>query len=239
MKRLIDRRMEGLILISSLGTDAELEGIARTVPLVILGRHGASGAYDSVAGDDLKGSAIIVDHLVGLGHRRIAYVNHVTEGTNESRLPEEVRVQGYVDAMVRRGLEQEIEIIGSTWSQEGGVSAGETILSRRVRPTAFHAGADVAALGVLTAFWNAGIQVPEQTSVVGYDNTFTTSLAPISLTTVDQSGSVLGSTAGRLLVERIEGRTDAVEIQVEPLLIARNTTARLSPQTLTSAGGAS
>lgn len=78
-----------------------------------------------------------------------------------------------------------------------------------------------------TAFWNAGLQVPDQISVVGYDNTFTASLVPVSLTTVDQAGTELGVTAGRLLVERIEGRTVAVETLLEPLLIARKTTAVL------------
>lgn len=84
--------------------------------------------------------------------------------------------------------------------------AGKHFLSRETWPTALHAGADVAANGALTTFWSAGIAVPEQISIVGYDNTFTSSLDPISLTTVDRSGFTLGTTAGRLLVERIEGR---------------------------------
>lgn len=222
---LIDRRMDGLVLISPLGADTELEAIARTIPLVVLGRHGDSRQFDTVASDDLAGSALIIDHLADLGHRRIAYIDHVTDRANDARLPEEVRLQGYVDAMTRRGLEADIDVVDSDWSQEGGEAAGRRILSRTTRPTAIHAGADVAALGALTAFWGAGVAVPEQISVVGYDNTFTSSLDPISLTTVDQSGFSLGTTAGRLLVERIEGRKDPVSILVEPSLIVRKTTA--------------
>lgn len=225
---LIDRGMDGLVLISPLGTDAELETLAKTVPLVVLGRHGSSTEYDSVASDDFSGAGQVVDHLVALGHRRIAYINHTTEGTNDARLPEEVRVRGYVDAMIRHGLGDAIDIIQSQWSQEGGEESGRLILSRQERPTAVFAGCDVAAFGVLTTLWSAGIRVPAELSVVGFDNIFTTSLVPISVTTVDQSGLDMGADAGRLLLERIGGRTEAVNNVVRPQLVARHTTAPAS-----------
>ncbi|WP_350001523.1 LacI family DNA-binding transcriptional regulator [Pseudarthrobacter sp. WHRI 8279] len=222
---LIDRGMDGIVLISPLGTDAELETLARSIPLVVLGRHASSSDYDSVAADDFNGANLVVDHLVSLGHRRITYVNHTTEGTNDARLPEEVRVRGYVDAMIRHGLGDAIDIIQSQWSQEGGEQAGTAILSRADRPTAVFAGCDVAAFGVLTTMWNARISVPNELSIVGFDNIFTTSLAPISITTVDQSGLDMGAAAGKLLLERVGGRTEPVNSMVQPTLVARNTTA--------------
>jgi LacI family transcriptional regulator len=222
---LIDRAMDGIVLISPLGTDAELEELAKKIPVVVLGRHGASPEFDSVAADDFAGANLVVDHLVSLGHRQIAYVNHTTTGTNDARLPEEVRVRGYVDAMIRHGLGDAIDIIQSQWSQEGGEESGRLILSRKERPTAVFAGCDVAAFGVLTALWNAGIRVPDEISVAGFDNIFTTSLAPISMTTVDQSGLNMGSTAGRLLLERVGGRAEAVNSSVLPVLVPRGTSA--------------
>nr|WP_302846598.1 substrate-binding domain-containing protein [Arthrobacter sp. ok909] len=77
----------------------------------------------------------------------------------------------------------------------------------------------------LTALWNAGIRVPDELSVAGFDNIFTTSLAPISITTVDQSGLDMGAAAGRLLLERIGGRSEAVNTVVRPTLVARKTPA--------------
>ena len=222
---LIDRGMDGIVLISPLGTDEELEGLARTLPVVVLGRHGSSPAFDSVAVDDFAAAGIVVDHLVGLGHRNIAYINHETNGGNDARLPEEVRVRGYVDAMIRHGLGEGIDIVQSQWSQEGGEQSGRSILSRPERPTAIFAGADVAALGILTALWTAGINVPAEMSVAGFDNIFTTSLAPISMTTVDQSGLDMGAAAGRMLLERVGGRTEPVHTLMQPTLIARKTTA--------------
>ncbi|MDR6415283.1 LacI family DNA-binding transcriptional regulator [Pseudarthrobacter sulfonivorans] len=222
---LVDRGMDGIILISPLGTDEELETVAKNVPMVVLGRHGSSPDLDSVAADDFTGAGLVVDHLVGLGHRRIAYVNHTTDGKNDARLPEEVRVRGYVDAMIRHGLGDGIDIVQSQWSQEGGEEAGKLILSRPDRPTAVFAGCDVAAFGVLTALWGAGIRVPDELSVAGFDNIFTSSLAPISMTTVDQSGLDMGVAAGRLLLERVGGRTDAVNTVLRPTLVPRETTA--------------
>lgn len=117
---LIDRGMDGIVLISPLGTDVELETVVRTIPVVVLGRHGASPDYDSLAADDFAGAGLVVDHLVSLVHREITYVNHKTQGTNDARLPEEVRVRGNVDAMIRHGLGDAIDIIQSQWSQEDG-----------------------------------------------------------------------------------------------------------------------
>lgn len=112
--------MDGIVLISPLGTDVELETVVRTIPVVVLGRHGASPDYDSLAADDFAGAGLVVDHLVSLVHREITYVNHKTQGTNDARLPEEVRVRGNVDAMIRHGLGDAIDIIQSQWSQEDG-----------------------------------------------------------------------------------------------------------------------
>ncbi|MEV0585023.1 substrate-binding domain-containing protein, partial [Nonomuraea sp. NPDC050310] len=98
------------------------------------------------------------------------------------------------------------------------------LLARADRPTAIFAGADIAALGVLRAADEAGLSVPEDLSVAGYDNIGIASLKRISLTSVDQDGQVIGATAARLLVERIEGRTRSVTSSVSPTLIVRGTT---------------
>ncbi|WP_395400509.1 LacI family DNA-binding transcriptional regulator [Arthrobacter sp. UC242_113] len=229
---LIDRGMDGIVLISPLGTDAELEAQAKSIPMVVLGRHGGSQEFDSVAADDFAGAGLVVDHLVAHGHKRIAYINHTTDGRNDARLPEEVRVRGYVDAMIRHGLGDSIDIVQTQWSQEGGEEAGRVLLARKKPPTAIFAGADVAAIGILTSLWAAGVSVPGEMSVAGFDNIFTTSLAPISMTTVDQSGLDMGSKAGRLLLERIADRKDAVNSLIQPSLIVRTTTSAPMVRTL-------
>jgi LacI family transcriptional regulator len=234
IEAMIDRRMDGLLLIAPFGKAETLEEIARSTPTVVLGRHGPGRFYDTVASDDIAGSGLVVDHLIALGHRRISHIMHKGESKNEPGMPQDVRARGYVEAMVRNGLQDEIDIIEARWNEEGGRRAAELILNRTTPPTALHAGTDMPALGAMAAFSEAGLEVPEDLSVVGYDNIPVSALPQISLTTVDQSGFEMGSLAAELLLERIQGRQDAVSRLVQPRLIARRTTAPIRQQVRTA-----
>jgi LacI family transcriptional regulator len=129
--------------------------------------------------------------------------------------------------MGRRDLNDQVTLIEGDWTHEGGRAVGRRILESYPRPTAIFAGADVAALGVLAACWKAGVDIPSELSVVGYDNSPTGALLPISLTSVDQSGHEMGATAGRLLLERIRGRSEARNEVLTPRLVVRRTTGTL------------
>jgi LacI family transcriptional regulator len=224
IEAMIDRKMDGLVLIAPFGPDEELEKIGRSTPTVVLGRHGPGESYDTVASDDLAGSALIVDHLVSLGHRRIAHLKHVGKEKNEATMPQVVRADGYVQAMARHGLDDEIDVIETRWNHQGGAAAVDLMLGRDNPPTAVHTGTDMAGFGVLARLHELGVPVPEAFSVVGYDNALAASLPQIALTTVDQSGFEMGTLASRLLVERIEGRADPVSTLVMPTLMVRKTT---------------
>lgn len=128
--------------------------------------------------------------------------------------------------MRRHGLGGNIDIIASDWSEEGGHRAAEELLARKELPTAIHAGADVAAFGLLGALWETQYHVPENISVVGYDNTPEAAHAPVALTSVDQSGIEMGADAANLLLERIDGRTGAVHHLVTPTLVVRRTSTK-------------
>jgi LacI family transcriptional regulator len=225
IEAMTDRKMDGLLLIAPFGTTEDLETTARNTPTVVVGRHGPGLAYDTVASDDLAGSALVVDYLAGLGHRRIAHLKHVGREKNQPDMPQEVRAEGYVQAMIRNGLEQDIDVVETRWSHEGGRQAVDIFRARRTMPTALHAGTDMAAFGVLSGLQEAGIKVPEDLSIVGYDNVFAGSLPSVGLTTVDQAGFEMGSLAAELLVERIQGRHEAVNKLVQPRLVLRKTVA--------------
>ncbi|GIH02998.1 LacI family transcriptional regulator [Rhizocola hellebori] len=227
MNAMIDRRMDALILVAPLGNRRDLEETAKSVPMVVIGRHDRSPDYDAVVDDDLMGAALVVDHLVELGHRRIAHIEHKITGRNHpTTLPQSVRAEGYRQAMKRNDLGSEIDIVASTYSEEGGYLAARELLARAVRPTAIFAGADVAAIGVFNAVYEAGLRVPQDVSIVGYDNTSFAALGPISLTSVDQDGHAMGTNAARLVLERIESkRTRSVLLSTSPTLIRRRSTA--------------
>jgi LacI family transcriptional regulator len=226
---MIDRRMDGIIMIAPMMPQRRLEETARAVPIVVIGRHGKSSYYDSVVDDDVTGAALIVDHLADLGHRRIAHIEHKVAGRREPRtMPQTVRGEGYRQAMRQRGLAEYVDVVASTYSEEGGYTAARAMLARPAsqRPTAIFAGADIAAIGVLNALREAGLRVPDDISVAGYDNTTIAALEPISLTSVDQDGHLMGNNAARLLLERIEAkRQRSVLYSLAPTLVPRRSTA--------------
>jgi LacI family transcriptional regulator len=224
VRAMLDRRMEGLILIAPAMSDRALGDIASRVPTVVIGRHGPAKLYDTVAGDDYLGSRLIVEHLVELGHEDISFIlPSIPSGANRRR-PEVARLAGYRNAMTEFGLSDHIDIVRTSWSHEGGREAGEVFRARSRRPTAVHAGADVAAFGLLSDLRGAGIAVPGEIAVVGYDNTPMSALDPLLLTTVDQFGHRMGREAARLLLGRLEGRTTSEHVLTTPELIIRSTT---------------
>jgi LacI family transcriptional regulator len=225
IEAMVDRQMDGLILISPVLDASSLADVARRIPTVVVGRHGPADEYDTVAGDDLAGAALIVEHLVSLGHRDIAYLTHADPDGSDPRFPQQVRERGYREAMERLGLADRIDVVPARWTAQGGRSAARDLLARDALPTALFAGADVAALGVLTELWEHEREVPGEISIVGYDDTPTAALAPISLTSADQAGFDMGATAARLLLDRFTGRTDARHVLTTPRLVARRTSA--------------
>jgi LacI family transcriptional regulator len=197
------------------------------VPTVVIGRHGSSPDYDTVTDDDFTGAGLVVAHLAGLGHRRIAHIEHLeTDPVRLQEMPNAQRADGYRHAMHAHGLGNEIDIASTTYTQEGGCLGARQLLARDRRPTAIFAGADIVAMGVLDALAEAGLSVPGDIALAGYDNTTFAAFGPISLTTVDQAGHQIGAHAARLLLERIADRArPTAQVRLSPTLIARRTTA--------------
>ncbi|NUP17608.1 MAG: LacI family DNA-binding transcriptional regulator [Streptomyces sp.] len=224
---MIDRGMDGLILVAPVSPRTHLSHVASAVPTVVVGRHGHSPAYDTVGDDDVAGAALVVGHLAELGHRRIAHIeHHETDPTRIAEMPNAQRAGGYRQAMRDLGLDEEIDVISTSYTQQGGYEGAKELLARRRRPTAVFAGADIVAMGVLEAVSEAGLSVPGDLSVAGYDNTTFAALGQISLTSVDQAGGEIGRNAARLLLERIEHRgKPSVQVKLSPTLVVRRTTA--------------
>ncbi|MBP2328975.1 LacI family transcriptional regulator [Kibdelosporangium banguiense] len=224
IETLIDSNVDGLVLIAPNVPTARLEELADIVPVVVIARHGRGRNYDSVVDDDAMGAALMVEHLADLGHRRICHISHpMGELRRPSVLSHTARADGYVAAMLERGLEP--DVVTTSYTEDGGYRGALEALGRANPPTAVFAGADIAALGVLRAASERGLRVPEDLTVTGYDNTNVSAVPQISLTTIDQSGTLTGSVSARLLRERLEGRDAPVSYSVTPKLVERNTSA--------------
>lgn len=228
IEAMLDRQMDGLILVVPFLGQTRLSAIARSAPVVLIGRHSRSRALDSVVDDDAAGAALVVEHLAELGHERIAHISGDTAPRGGSRFaprPSTIRAEGYERAMESLGLGEQAVVVPGPYTEEGGYLATQKLMNVEPRPTAIFAGSDVTAVGALTALEEAGLRVPEDVSLAGYDNTRLAGLARISLTSVDQPGLTMGAVAARLLIERVEkGRDDPIHTTVSPVLVRRATT---------------
>ncbi|MFD5752501.1 LacI family DNA-binding transcriptional regulator [Streptomyces sp. NPDC127033] len=226
IRSMIDRQMDGLILIAPGTPRTEVLTMAATTPTVVIGHHDAADVHDSVVDADGVGASLVVDHLVSLGHRRIALVS--SPGTKASlwkHTPEIVLTSGYLEAMERHGLQDHAQVFPAAYSDEGGYKAGMRLLTGAQPPTAIMTGADVAALGVHRAAHELGLRVPEDLSLAGYNNTALAALTPVQLTSVDQAGHTMGAGAAKMLIERVEGHRDrAILTTMTPRLVVRRST---------------
>ncbi|MDT3442277.1 MULTISPECIES: LacI family DNA-binding transcriptional regulator [unclassified Pseudofrankia] len=233
IRSMVDRRMDGLILIAPGTPRSEVLTMAAATPTVVIGHHDAADVHDSVVDADAIGAGLVVDHLVSLGHRDIALV--AAAGTKVSlwkRTPEIELTNGYLEAMSGHGLQEHARVCRAAYSDDGGYKAGRQLLTGAEPPTAIMTGADIAALGVYRAAHEMGVRVPEELSLVGYNNTAIAALAPVQLTSVDQAGQEMGAAAAKMLIERVEGhRNRAMQTSMTPQLAIRHSTAppRLTP----------
>jgi DNA-binding LacI/PurR family transcriptional regulator len=221
IETLLDFRCEAIVLLGSVVPAAELAALTGGIPVVSIGRPIDLPAFDVVRTADREGFRLVVDHLVGLGHRRIA---HADGGDGFVSIE---RRRAYTEAMGRHGLEPLTLPGGET--EPAGIHAAET-LDPAAGVTAIVAYNDRCAIGVLDHLDRAGIDVPGRMSVTGYDNSFLAQLRRFDLTTVSQEPREQARLAVEAVVERLDGgRTEAREIILEPHLVVRGSTAAPPP----------
>ncbi|WP_280312092.1 LacI family DNA-binding transcriptional regulator [Nocardia abscessus] len=225
LESLLSFRPGGVILLSPILPAAAIREASQQAPLVLVSRTSTVAGIDTVNDDGEAGAALAVDHLISLGHRRIV---HLDGGGAFTAAP---RRKGYRAAMQRHGLEP--MVVASEHTDSAGMAAVRRLLnlfSRDNFPTALVCGNDFNAVGAMSALEEAGLRVPEDVSVVGYDNTSLAALRHVALTTIDQPRTQMGRLAIEALAERLrDGRTAPVRRRVEPSLVVRSTTAAPPP----------
>lgn len=223
LRSLLSFRPAGVILLSPVIAASAIEAASRQCPVVLVSRASRASTVDTVNDDGEAGAALAVDHLVSLGHRRIAHLDGGGAATAAARR------RGYLRAVRRHGLEP--QVVRSEHTDTAGEKAVRELLGDGgPLPTAVLAGNDFNAVGAISAFEDAGLRVPGDVSVVGYDNTSLAALRHVSLTTVDQPRSEMGRLAVEALLERVRGeRTEPVRHQLHPSLVVRSTTTAPEP----------
>jgi DNA-binding LacI/PurR family transcriptional regulator len=225
IEAMIDRRMDGIMVIGPRMSSAELRDIAARIPLGLIAYYaGRDANFDTINNHDQHGAALVVQHLVAAGYRHIAYLSQELDDPEQAMITTH-RELGYRQAMQEAGLARHIQVVPALQTSRETQVVARTLLQSRNRPEAIFCWTDFIALEVLSVARELGLSVPGDLAVVGYDNTSYCDLAQNALTSIDQSGQVLGLQAARLLIERIKGRAPAEHFVVTPRLVARGSSA--------------
>jgi DNA-binding LacI/PurR family transcriptional regulator len=221
---LVRARVDVAIAAGLLLPDAELQEFRGRLQLVSVAR--VVPGFDAVASDNVLGATLAVEHLLKLGHRRIV---HLASPPTDGYLG---RREGYTASMARAGFPPQLITCG--YSRQAASDLAGPLLDAPDRPTAIFTHNDQTALGVLDAIHARGLRIPEDISVVGYDNTSAIQPPGIDLTTVDLHPFDLGKRAAEIAVLRSEDPEAAPMVETfVPSLIIRESTAPPAPVTPT------
>jgi DNA-binding LacI/PurR family transcriptional regulator len=228
--QLLAYRCQALVMLGPTLPAAEIRRFGADQPVVVVARRLRAPHVDVVRTHDADGVRQAVQHLLDLGHRDIAHVHGArAPGAGERR-------RGYVGALRSAGLPEAVTLVPGGLTEDDGVRAARHLLSLESLPTAVVAFNDRCSVGVLNALRAGGVRVPEQVSLVGFDDDRLAALPYVDLTTVRQDAVEIARHAVRRAVERVElpadrntGDHEMTECIVSPRLVLRGTTAPPPP----------
>ena len=220
LESLLSRPVDGIIFVEYSHMTSS-EALSRSnKPGVFVHRLFGTPIKNSVVPDDVYGASLAVDHLIRLGHRSIAHIQGPESWHNSKD-----RLTGYKQTLVKAEIPLVEEWIQpGDWEVEGGYRAAQSILRLSIRPTAIFAANDLMALGAIYAIQDAGLRVPQDVAIVGYDNREFSWIVRPGITTVKMPVYEMGRIAAEILLQQInEGIHETEEVKVKGELIVRDT----------------
>lgn len=218
------RRVDGLIVLTGRLSDAALSAVARELPVVVTGRALKAPGLVALDFDDFEGARLATDHLLQLGHRRVAFI------TGDLRHPDgKARLRGYRAAIEAAGLAHDPALVASGDFTEGsGLAAVEQLLDAGTPFTAIFAANDQMAFGAGLALHRRRLRVPQDVSLVGFDDLASAVYAIPPLTTVHHPVYELGQMAARAMLQLLDGEVPALSLPA-PRLVVRESSGELRP----------
>lgn len=216
-----------MIVVTSAFSEAQLHAFRRRqIPVVVIDPlNPPSSDVVSVGATNWAGGKAATEHLLELGHRRIAYIGGI-EGAECNQ----ARLHGYMAALMAQGLTVDPQYIvsGGHFRTEGGVEGFKELLKLDPLPTAIFAGSDSIALGVLGEARRHGIRIPEDISLIGFDGTSQGEQSVPSLSSVAQPLEEMGRAALRSLLRQAGGEVlDSHRVELATHVVVRESTAAL------------
>ncbi len=216
--QLISRSIDGVIFVETWRDESNNTLDLANKPYVYVYRLFDGEYANSVIVDDLHGARLAVEHLVKLGHKRIAFINgpHGWAASKE-------RLAGYQDVLAQYGIPSDPSLVeDGTWEVQSGYHAAEKFLVMPDRPTAIFAANDLMALGAIYAIQDAGLNVPRDIAVVGYDDREIDSISNPTITTICPPSYEMGQLAAQLILDCLENQVEIKDpIRVQSRLIVR------------------
>lgn len=203
--------VDGIILINAHDNDPALtEVVASGFPCVSMD-YLPDTAVDQVYVDNRRAAEEVIEYLVDLGHRRVAMITHAPLVYSASKM----RMEGYRAALEAAavGYDERLVRFGD-FSEQSGYEAMQQLLELQPRPTALFAGNDVIAYGAMSAIRDHGLSIPEDVSVVGFDDDYLSRYLNPPLTTVALPAAGMGSAAVSMLISRLDGAVSATPSRV-------------------------
>ncbi len=235
LETLIDKQVEGMIVlpVTSCGTNSRVmqQALKLRIPLVVVGTPKHNVAAPTVGSDNALGGYLAAKHLLERGHRRIVYITHSEADLKAKRhrygLENLQRFEGYCRALHERGCGNNLRVV--ELDEEGlNMEPLRAVLHEKKAPTAFFAYSDLLAISAMHAVASWGYRVPEDVSIVGFDDIEFASRMNPALTTVAQPKIDMGRFAAKKIINQIEGLPED-DLICTPELIVRDSTA--SPPT--------
>ena len=201
-ERVFRNAMDGILVISPYLKEKELLKMSGSrVPMVLIGHRIPQLPIDTVDSDNIGAAHQAVEHLVGLGHKKIGFISGPLDYNTDSA----DRLAGYKEAMAKNGLAiPEGYIQEGRFSKESGAEAAEKFLALKDRPTAIFSSDDLMAMGAWDTFEKAGLKIGKDISIVGFDDIPESSQEPYSLTTIRQDFHRISLEGTKILLEKIK-----------------------------------
>jgi LacI family transcriptional regulator len=218
---LLGRQIDALIVLGGLLAAEHLRGVSARMPIVVVGREVQGLEARCMRVDNAQGAYLAARHLLGLGHRRIAYIAGPSTNTDAVE-----RREGFRRALGEAGLAPDPNlVVEGDFTEQSGLLSVEALFARAALFTAVMAANDQMAYGARLALYRRGIRVPEDVSLVGFDDLFGSSYTTPPLTTVRQSMEEMGSIAATAILGLLRGETVRLASFMPVTLVIRESTA--------------